>query len=155
MLRRELETKLLFDILFSSSSAIYQKLYDENVITDQFGYEFNSQTGYAFSVIGGDTKDPDVMVARLREELDAVAVQGIPEVDFERCRKKRIGSYLRLLNSPEAIANEFTKYKIKGMDLFEILPVYESITLEQLNVRFREHFNWNQMAISIVESERT
>jgi predicted Zn-dependent peptidase len=152
LLVRELTTKLMLDILFSSSSDIYQALYDEQLISDNFGHEYNCSDGYAFSILGGDTKDPDQLVARIREEVEKRKTAGLDEVTFERSRKKKIGNFLRMMNSPESIANEFTKYRFKGIDLFDILPVYEQISLEDVNRRFREHFDWNRLAISIVQS---
>lgn len=153
LLQRELTMKVLLDVLLSPSSDIYQKLYDEQLISDNFGSEYNIGENYAFTVVGGDTKDPDRLVARIREEIDQVKERGIPATSFERSRKKKIGGFMRLLNSPEAIANEFTKYRFKGIDLFDILPAYEQMTLEQVNDRLRQHFDWNQLAVSIVRSE--
>ncbi|MBE1446467.1 EF-P 5-aminopentanol modification-associated protein YfmH [Paenibacillus sp. OAS669] len=154
LLERELSMKILLDVLLSPSSDIYQKLYDEQLISDNFGSEYNIGENYAFTVIGGDTKDPDRLIARVQEEIDKVKTTGIPEASFERSRKKKIGGFMRLLNSPEAIANEFTKYRFKGIDLFDILPAYEQLTLAQVNDRLRQHFDWNQLAVSIVRSEQ-
>jgi predicted Zn-dependent peptidase len=153
LLRRELSTKLMLDILLSPSSAIYQALYDENLITDNFGHEYNSSPGYAFSVIGGDTKSPEALVERVRAEINKVMDKGIDADHFERSRKKKIGNFLRMLNSSEAIADEFAKYAFRNTNLFEILPIYESITLEEVNGRMRDHFDWEQLAISIIKSE--
>jgi predicted Zn-dependent peptidase len=153
LLEQELVSKVMLDALFSSSSDIFEKLYDENLITDQFGHEYNTGPGYAFSVLGGETRDPDTMLKRVREELDKVGSEGIAEANFERSRRKKIGGYLRMLNSPEAIANEFTRYRFKDMELFEVLSAYESMTLEQVNLRFKEHFNWDRSAVSIVSND--
>ncbi len=150
LLRRELTTKLMLDILFNHSSEIYQKLYDEQLVTDSFGFEYNSSEGYAFSVIGGDTRDPDLLVSRIREEVDKVLTGGIGAREFERVRKKRMGGYVRTLNSPESIANEFTKFAFRDADLFQVTQVYESMTLEEINERLREHFDWSKLAVSIV-----
>ncbi|MFC0215680.1 EF-P 5-aminopentanol modification-associated protein YfmH [Paenibacillus chartarius] len=153
LLRRELEMKLVLDMLFSQSSTIYQKLYDEGMISDNFGHEYNQVGNQAFSIVGGDTKDPDGLIARLREEIEAVQRSGFEAAAFERSRKKRVGGFLRMLNSPESLAGEFTKYKFRGIDLFSILPVYESLTLDSLNRRLQEHFDWNRSAVSIVRSD--
>jgi predicted Zn-dependent peptidase len=155
LLRRELEMKLVLDMLFSQSSAMYQKLYDEGLITDNFGYEYNQIGDQAFSVVGGDTKDPERLMARLREEVEAVQQSGFEPAAFERSRKKRVGGFLRMLNSPESLASEFTKYQFRAADLFDILPVYESLTIQDVNNRVKEHFNWDRMAASIVSSDRS
>lgn len=150
LLQQELESKVMMDVLFSSSSTIFEKLYDENLITDQFGSEYNTGPGYAFSVLGGETRDPDQMLGRIREELERVKKEGIAEADFERSRRKKMGGYLRMLNSPEAIANEFTRYRFKDMDFFEVLSQYEQLTLEQVQQRFDEHFDWDRSAVSLI-----
>lgn len=153
MLKRELTMKVLLDALLSPSSAIYQRLYDEQLISDTFGSEYNIAEGYAFSVIGGDTKDPEGLIARIQAEIDALKDDGVASADFERSKKKKIGAFLRQLNSPEAIANEFTKYRFKDISLFDILPVYESITLADVNALLKSHFDWSRLAASIVKSE--
>ncbi|MFB6364030.1 EF-P 5-aminopentanol modification-associated protein YfmH [Paenibacillus elgii] len=153
LLKRELTMKVLLDVLVSPSSAIYQKLYDEQLISDSFGSEYNIAENYAFTVIGGDTKDPERLIGRVQEEIDRVKADGVSSTDFERSKKKKIGAFLRQLNSPEAIANEFTKYRFKGIDLFDILPVYEELTLADVNERLRAHFDWSRLAASIVTSE--
>ncbi|GIO29932.1 MULTISPECIES: EF-P 5-aminopentanol modification-associated protein YfmH [Paenibacillus] len=150
LLRRDLTTKLMLDLLFGSSTELYQKLYDEELISDSFSHEYSSSPQYAFSAIGGDTPDPDKLLARVREEVDRVLKNGFKESDFERARKKKIGGYLRMLNSPENIAHEFTRYQFRGSDFFSVVQVYESITLQEVNDRLKEHVDWNQMAVSIV-----
>lgn len=153
LLRRELVTKLLFDILFSPSSSLYQTLYDEKLITDSFGAEYNASEKYGFSVIGGDTRDPDALVARVREVVEDLASSGISAVQFEHTRRKKIGGFYRMLNSPEAIAGEFTKHKFRGTNLFDVLEWYEKITLAEVESRLREHFDWEQLAVCVVNTD--
>ncbi|MGV2965909.1 MULTISPECIES: EF-P 5-aminopentanol modification-associated protein YfmH [unclassified Paenibacillus] len=152
LLRRDMTTQLMMDLLFGSSTRLFQKLYDEDLISDSFGHEYNSSPQYAFSAIGGDTKDPDQLLARIREEVNAIVEKGFESKDFERARKKKIGGYLRMLNSPENIAHEFTRQQFRGGDFFNMLPLYESITLEDVNLRLREHIRWDQLAVSLVVS---
>lgn len=152
LMRRDLTTKLALDLLLGPSTKLYQKLYDMNLISDSFGHEYNSSPNYAFSAIGGDTSDPDRMMAVIQEEANAILSSGFKEEDFERARKKKIGGYLRMLNSPENIAHEFTRYRFRGGDLFGVLSVYESLTLNEVNERLREHIDWEQLSVSIVVS---
>ncbi|MBG9733231.1 pitrilysin family protein [Paenibacillus alvei] len=151
LLEHEIKTRIMLDLMMGSSSPLYQTLYEEGLTTDSFGSEFNCSSDYAFSIIGGETKDPDGLVKRVRELIDERKVSGFEQGAFERIRNKSIGSYLRMLNSPEAIANEFTKYKFRDTDLFDILSVYETLTLEQVHQRLKDHFDWNRLAVSIVE----
>lgn len=151
--KREVATRVMLDIVFGASSPLYQSLYDEGLISDSFSHEYNASPEYAFSVIGGETKDPDALLARVRTAVDQLLRHGIPAEAFERSRRKKIGGYLRMLNSPESIAGEFTRYRFRGGDLFALLQQYEQLTLQEVNERLREHFDWNQLAVSIVASK--
>ncbi|WEK56127.1 MAG: pitrilysin family protein [Candidatus Cohnella colombiensis] len=151
--RLELMSKLMLDAVLGSSSMLYQSLYDDNLISDGFGHEFNSGNGYTFSAIGGESRDPDQLVKRVTDALYEAAEVGITEEVFERTRRKRIGAFLRMMNSPEAIASEFTRYLLKGGDLFQVVELYESLTLDEVNARIREHAQPAQLAISIVRSK--
>nr|WP_218652846.1 pitrilysin family protein [Paenibacillus sp. 79R4] len=152
LLRRDLTTKLAMDLLLGSSTKLYQKLYDMDLISDGFSYEYNSNPHYCFSAIGGDTKDPDQLLEVIKSEIEAVKASGFRAEDFERAKNKKIGGYLRMLNYPENIAHEFTRYNFRGGDLFKVLSIYETLTLEDVNERLREHIDWNQLAVSLVVS---
>ncbi|MDQ0059727.1 EF-P 5-aminopentanol modification-associated protein YfmH [Paenibacillus harenae] len=152
LLRQEVETKLMLEALIGPSSKLYQSLYEQDLISDSFGHEFNSSSGYSFSVIGGDTPKPDELIAQIKAVVEAMLKTGIEPAAFERSKRKKIGGYLRMLNSPEAIAGEFTRYRFRDSDMFDVLAFYESCTLEQINARLIEHFDFNQMSVSIVQS---
>jgi len=122
------------------------------LITDNFGMEYNLYPDIAYSAIGGDTKDPDLLVERLKTFIAKYVEHGVSEEAFERSKRKKIGGLLRMMNSPEAIGNEYTKFKFRGMDWFELLPAYESLTLSDVNQRIKEHFDVNRMSVSIVTS---
>lgn len=152
-MKREAASRIVFDLLFSPSSEMYQSLYNDGIISDSFGSEYNLYPGFAYSAIGGDTKDPVLMVQRIRDHVERLLGTGLQEEDFERSKRKKIGGFLRMLNSPEAIANEFTKYRFRDMDWFDLLPTYEGLTLADVNERMKEHFNWDRMSVSIVSNE--
>ncbi|MBD2870674.1 EF-P 5-aminopentanol modification-associated protein YfmH [Paenibacillus arenilitoris] len=151
LLRQEVTTKLMLDALIGPSSRLYQQLYENDLISDSFGHEYNSSTGYAFSVIGGDTPDPDRLLQLIRTAVEERLKSGIEPESFERSKRKKIGGYLRMLNSPEAIAGEFTRYRFRDSDMFDVLAFYESCTLDDVNRRLREHFDFDQLAVSIVQ----
>lgn len=151
-LRREMTSKLVLDALLGPSSKLYQDMYDEGLISDQFGHEYNANSNYAFSIIGGETKNPDELVARVKAGLEKAKTEGIGAEAFERSKRKKIGGFLRMMNSPEAMANEFTKYEFKSTSLFHVLDAYESATLDDANRRLREHADFGRFAVSIVRS---
>ncbi|MFC4077901.1 EF-P 5-aminopentanol modification-associated protein YfmH [Salinithrix halophila] len=150
LVRQELATEVMLEALFGPSSDLYQSLYDDGLIDDHFGYDYSLEKGYGFSMAGGDTPDPDALLVRIHEELPRLIDGGIPAPVVERIRKKKLGSYLRSLNSPEWIANQFTRYRFNDTDLFRIVPMLEELTAEDVNQRLREHIDWERFAASIV-----
>ncbi|MFD1407653.1 EF-P 5-aminopentanol modification-associated protein YfmH [Kroppenstedtia eburnea] len=152
LLRQELVTEVMLEALFGQGSDLYQSLYDDGLIDDQFGYDYSLEQGYGFSLAGGDTMDPDALVERIRKELPPLVQAGIPQDVVERIRKKKLGNYLRSYNSPEWIANQFTRYKFSGTDLFNIIPLLEDLSVDEVNRRLREHIGWDRFAVSIVRS---
>ena len=54
------------------------------------------------------------------------------EEQLERAKRKKIGGFLRAVNSPEYIANQFTRYAFNDMNLFDVVPTLEQITLNDV-----------------------
>ncbi|MGF9907360.1 EF-P 5-aminopentanol modification-associated protein YfmH [Brevibacillus porteri] len=152
LLKRELTTKLVLDIAFGTSSAVYERLYDSELITESFDFDYSSEQDYAYTIIGGDTPDPERLVETIKAEIEQLMQNGIAQDDFERAKRKKIGNFLRSLNSVEFIANQFTSFKFNGNDLFSVVPTLELITREDVEKRLKEHFLIEQMAVSIVRS---
>lgn len=152
LLKRELTTKLILEIFLGTGSPLYQQMYDDGLITPSFEFDYICDSDYGYSVMGGDTPNPDLLAETIQQGLENLVKEGIQEGDFERSKRMKIGQFLRSLNSVEFIANQFTAYKFNGTDLFEVLPVLESVTLNEVNDRLREHFRQEQMAVSIIWS---
>jgi len=152
-IRRDLAARIVLDALFSRSSPVYQEMYDEHLVFDSFGAQFTSGPGYAFSVIGGDTRDPGEMVRRVTEAMERTAERGLDPDVFERIRRKKIGAHLRMWNSPEAVAGEFVRFRHRGGDLFRVVELYESLTPEEANGWLRAHANPTRRAVSVVRGD--
>ncbi|GGE46045.1 putative zinc protease YmfH [Pullulanibacillus camelliae] len=141
MLRHELSVQLLLELLFGKGTENYKTLIDEGLIDDSFSFEYTEEYEFAFSAFGGNTEDPDRLAARLQAMVEEAKSQPIDEQTVERARKKRIGSFLKALNSPEFIATQFTRYQFNQMDLFSILSTLETLTLTELQTVLNEHFD--------------
>ncbi|GBF11312.1 MAG: EF-P 5-aminopentanol modification-associated protein YfmH [Tepidibacillus sp.] len=150
-LKRELGIQILLEMIFGTGSDLYQELLDQGLIDEDFGFEYQIENQYGFSLIGGNSKDPDKFINRVKEVLEKKKTGGLNLDDFNRVKKKKIGDFLRKMNSPEYIANEFTRYIFNEAILFDVLPTLESLNLSDITVQL-EHFNFEQMAVSIVHS---
>lgn len=133
MLKAELTVNVLLDLLFGKSSENYHKLYSAGLIDDTFSFDFTLEKGFGFAMAGGDTSDPQKLAETLKEMLFAVKDgHSFSEDALSRSKKKKIGAFLRAVNSPEYIANQFTRYAFNEMDLFAVVPTLEKITLDDV-----------------------
>ncbi|MEK4030130.1 pitrilysin family protein [Pseudobacillus sp. FSL P4-0506] len=131
--KRELTMNILLDILFGKSSPLYYPLYREGLIDETFYYDFTQEKGFGFAMVGGDTTKPEELGERIRTILlEAKEGKHLTEEAVQRSIRKKIGSFLRSVNSPEYIANQFIRYAFNEMDLFEVVPLLEAITLEDV-----------------------
>lgn len=146
MLKNELAINLLLDMLFSKSSENYEELYNSGLIDDTFQYDYTQEQGFGFAIVGSDTKNPDQLTERIQTiMLEAKNGKYLTEAGMERAKKKRIGSFLRSINSPEYIANQFTRYSFNGMNLFEVVPVLEELTYANLKEAANSFFAEERM----------
>ncbi|HEX6923088.1 MAG TPA: pitrilysin family protein [Bacillales bacterium] len=141
MLRHELAVNVLLDLMLGSSTENYEALYDDGLIDETFSFDYTEEDHFGFTMIGGDTKDPDALEKRLFSMIAEFKQQPLDETAIERVKKKKIGSFLQALNAPEFIANQFTRYEFNGMDLFDIVPVLEEMTTDDLKQVLDEHFD--------------
>lgn len=133
MLKTELSAQLLLDLLFSRSSENYRDLYDEGLIDDSFSYDYTQEESFGFVLVGGDTTEPDKLESKIKEILlKAKTHDNLSKSALTRIKKHKIGTFLRALNSPEFIANQFTRYAFNEMDLFRVVPILEEITFDDV-----------------------
>lgn len=133
LLKNELTMNILLDLLFGKSSDHYNRLYNEGLIDDSFSYDYTQEQGFGFAMVGGDTEDADKLAGLLEQMLlEAKKASVFTDDQLERAKKKKIGSFLRAVNSPEYIANQFTRYAFNDMNLFDVVPTLEKITLQDV-----------------------
>ncbi|WP_028274030.1 EF-P 5-aminopentanol modification-associated protein YfmH [Atopococcus tabaci] len=132
-LRFRIGMDLLLKMLFGPTSANYLKLYDSGLIDDSFSYEFSYERSFDFLSVGGDTKDPDGLTDVLKEIL--LSAKNSPEMteeNFELVKKRSIGQMLQAMNSIEYLAHQFIEADYGEANVFDIVPIMEDITLEEL-----------------------
>lgn len=89
------------------------------------------------------------MAARVKEMLHELKTERISDEDFLRMKRKKIGQFMRALNSLEFIANQFTHYDTLGVNLFDVVPVIESLTADDADEYLQ---NWiKEEAISVFQ----
>ncbi|MEL3960588.1 pitrilysin family protein [Lysinibacillus endophyticus] len=136
MLKHELSVQIALECLFGRASDFYTEVYENSLIDESFAYDFSLEKGYGFALIGSDSTSPDELAQRIKVEINN-AEQLLSSEAIERVKRKKIGYFLRALNSMEFIANQFTRYKFNDMNLFDAVPVIETISEEDVKNAFK------------------
>lgn len=152
---REAAMELGLDALLGHSSDLYQALIDEGLTDQGFSTEYELTRLYGHSVFGGNSKKPEELIERVKAALQEFAQSGVLESDFERSKRKAMGRFLSLLDSPQGIANVFTAQKLRGMDILASLDALTQLRLDDLNAILRNHIDDTQFAASIVWPEES
>ncbi|MBU8679627.1 insulinase family protein [Staphylococcus saprophyticus] len=149
--KRDLEMTLFYEMLFGEETDFYQSLLNEDLIDETFGYQFVLEPTYSFSVITSATQYPDKLKALLLTEIENNQGQLNDEEAFSLLKKQFIGEFISGLNSPEYIANQYTKLYFEGVSLFDLLEIVESITLVSVNETSKMCLNLEQVVDSRLE----
>ena len=150
LLARELATELLLEMIFGRSEQLFTHLYEEGLIDERFDAGYTAETSYGYTLMGGETKDPERLHEELLSGIRNFKKEGLREESFERHKRKMRGEFLRSFNSLEFIANNYLAYRFRKIEFFDILDVLEEITLDDLQKRLFEHLDEDLHAVSII-----
>ncbi|MGN5883694.1 EF-P 5-aminopentanol modification-associated protein YfmH [Staphylococcus simulans] len=153
-MKRDLEMTFFFEMVLGEETDFYQNLLNDGLIDDTFGYQFVLEPSYSFSLITSSTPDPSQLKRLLLDELKTKAGHLTDEEAFELLKKQFIGEFISSLNSPEYIANQYTKLYFEGVSLFNMLDIVDSITLDSINEASVASSNFDQIADSRLEIKK-
>lgn len=151
MLKHEIGVKLLLEMILGKSSGLYSELYGDGLINSTFETDFTIEENYAFSMFGGESTDPEKVKGKLLAEIESIKKKGLDKNSYERIKKSMSGRFLRQLNSVERISRLFISVYFKGVNMFDYFEVYDKITFEYITELFNEHFNPDNLALSVIK----
>jgi len=147
--------EMLMHMLAGRSSALYNTLYAEGLIDASFDWDYDCEHDYGFAMFEGRSNSPDRLVERVAEGIDSFLGAGVDPDEFERTRRRVIGSMLRSFDSLESIAYSFLTYHFRNMRLIESVDVARSIAPGEAEAVARELFDLDQLAVSVITPDGT
>lgn len=137
-LRAARELGFALELVFGRSSAFFERHCASGLIDDTFSASYSTGRGdYAHAVLGGETPDPEGLVAACLEELVAARAHGLDANDFRRLRNSSYGRFLRGFNSVEQVACGEADATLQGWDLLAYPELLEAISLDDVEARLR------------------
>ncbi len=151
LLKKEIETKILLEMLFSKSSRIYKTLYEQGLINESFDADYDCHSEYAFIDISGESKEP----LKVRDTIYDMIKMPLKPDDYERAKRIVWGNYVRMYNSTETIGYRYVLALMSGMNYFDFKDVYETITFEDILSRKEKNLDITKSALSVVDNNES
>jgi len=150
-LRLELISALALDILAGHSSPLYLRLYGQGLINSDFSASFDACAGTAYSMFGGETREPERVFTEVCKEITRLSEDGPDAGLFSRIKKAAIGSFIRSLNSFDAICGNIVFGHFRRYNAFEAPEILAAITENDITEFLRNSLIPDNMAISIIK----
>ncbi len=151
-LKKDLAMMLALDLVFGEQSLYYYELEDKGLIDNSFNYMHAEEVDYSYSVFAVNTHQVDPFVSAINDIIDKVKQGAFFNEEMLMLKKREvIGDFLSSLNSPEYVAMQYTKYKLDGVDLFDVLDVIDEISLDDIKTVFNRTLDKDYQAVSVVK----
>ncbi|MFW6281517.1 MAG: EF-P 5-aminopentanol modification-associated protein YfmH [bacterium] len=150
IIKQDLAVNILLDILIGKGSALYQELYNDGLLDNNFSHYYVLEKGYGYAILGGKSKDPELLYQRIVSSLFDKKVK-IDKNDFQRMLKKNIGEYIEGFNSFDNIASDFISFHFKGLNYFDFLKIINEIEFDYIIEKYNLLFKESQLARSIIQ----
>ena len=145
-------TDILLELLASSTSELYQKLMDDELINTSFTFELFEGPGYCSVIFGGESRAPKQAAEQIKQYIAEVKKNGLDKAEFESARKSVYGDVISSLNSVGSIANTVTSYHFNGNELFTYIDAVANATFEDVQYRLVEMLDVNNCTLSVVKN---
>ncbi|WP_202709130.1 EF-P 5-aminopentanol modification-associated protein YfmH [Sporosalibacterium faouarense] len=150
LVRKQLVTSILLEMLMGESSEFYQKLYDEGLINNSFGTQYVGHKNYGHSIIGGESEKAEKVLSEILSYLEEKQKSGLNKENFQRIKQKYIGYYFMDFNSIEYIATTFVNQYFNGSSLMKYLDILEGIKFKDVEKRFNQHLTSDNYTLSLI-----
>lgn len=146
-------SEILLFLLASSTSKLYRKLMDENLINASFSYEFFEGEGFLGTIFSGESHNPKKVAEIIKDYIEELKVSGIDEEEFEIAKRATYGDAVSALNSTDHIANIITDFDFSDRELYTYLDAIADATLEDITKRLSTMLDVTKTTLSVIRND--
>ena len=154
IVKKHIAIEILLNMIIGKSSETYKELYESGELMSQpdLDYEFSDE--YAHILISGQSKNPEKIKEKIDECVKLYKENGLEEEHFNRIRKKVYGDYVVEYNNVGDIARMFLADKMKGINSFDYIEEYNTVTKEYTEEVLKNVFKTENMVMSVVKCKK-
>lgn len=148
--KRDAAMSVLCEMLFSRSGELYNRLFEENIITPDFSYGYSISDTFAFVSVSGEAENPSTVLCEIKKYLCTVKEKGLSREDFERSRRVLYADYVKGFDSTDEIANSMLEFLFDGGDILDYGEILKAVTFEEVEALLQGAFEEDLFAMSVV-----
>lgn len=152
-LRRRLLGDLAVRILCGETSPLYADLYASRLVNRDFDSDYIIIPEGAAAVCGGESRNPETVCQRIRQEVARLAQEGVEKTLFTRMKNAVYGLYLRVLDAPELYARQEVSAVFHGGHYPDFAAFADTIGPQDVQHMYARWARRDQSAVSIVEPQ--
>lgn len=149
-LRKDAMMTILDEMIFSRAGALYQYLFENDIISPNMSYGYSITATAAYNSIGGHADDPHKVLNEILTYIEHLRTSGLSHEDFLREKRVFYAEFVKSFDSTESIANNLLSFVFEGNDLLTYLELIDSITFEDINNIFKAAFDPTTITLSVV-----
>ena len=146
-------TEILLFLLASSTSKLYRKLMDENLINSGFSYELMEGEGFCVTIFSVESHDPEKVSQIIKDYIRELKENGIDEEEFQIAKRATYGDAIASLNSNDHIANIIADFEFSDRELYAYIDAIANATLEDITERLSQMMDEEKSVLSVIKSE--
>jgi predicted Zn-dependent peptidase len=151
-LKRDISMMFALDMLFGEQSEYFYEMLNRHLIDDSFNFSHLEERQFCHVLMTTNTENPEDFKKRVLEIIEeAKHNDTINETHLNNQKREVIGDFLSSLNSPEYIANQYTKYHLDGYDLYQLPDIIEGITIEDVKYHCFDMLNKDYLVECLVK----
>ena len=149
-MRRRLAGNIAKELIFGSSSDLYEKLYNNGYINSDFYPSYDLERDYAMFSISGSSENIGLVQDYIVEYIRELRKKGADPHAFASMRNAMNGSLIRSFDSISYIGRIFGQMYLQGADAFDYFTSCGTITENDVNHVIADLFS-GDMAVSVIE----
>lgn len=147
------ETDILLEILAGDTSELFNSLFEQGLINNNFSKEYFIGYGYEAIMFDGESENPQKVAEEIKKAVANLKKNGIDRELFESVRRSLFGKEIMAYNDIDTVANAMIGSYFGGYSPFDIFEVYKSVTKEDIEKRLEEVMDERFSALSVVKSK--
>lgn len=150
LVKKHVAVEIAMTMIAGESTDLYEELYASGALMKPIGVEYTFEEDYAYAAFSFESNQEEVVINALQQKMQDLQEHDVEETVFQRTKKMLYGEFVKLFNDATNMARVFTNDYFKGINTFQYVDAYQTITKGEVEHVIQQLFRTDHRVISIV-----